>query len=88
MRRKQNQWLRNHADDEGFLLPHQLECHHNNTYEWGRDGSQHLQVPTATDWTRHQQWKQGLYARGWEERWLEKYYSMWPPRWYPRLKRK
>ena len=88
MHRKQNQWLRNHADNDNFLLPHRLECDHNNTWGWNRDGSQFLQLPTAQDWAHHQQWLQGLYANEREEHRLKKNYSKWPPRWYVRLTRK
>jgi hypothetical protein len=40
VRRKQNLALRICADFENFLPPHVLECHWNNTYNWGRDGAQ------------------------------------------------
>ena len=40
VRRKQNLALKICADFENLLLPHPLECHWNNTYNWGRDGAQ------------------------------------------------
>jgi hypothetical protein len=40
VRRKQNLALKACADFEGLLIPHRLECHWNNTYNWGRDGAQ------------------------------------------------
>ena len=40
VRRKQNLALKTCADFENLLLPHRLECHWNNTYNWGRDGAQ------------------------------------------------
>jgi hypothetical protein len=40
VRRKQNLALKICADYENLLLPHPLECHWNDTYNWGRDGAQ------------------------------------------------
>jgi hypothetical protein len=40
VRRKQNLALKTCADFENLILPHRLECHWNNTYNWGRDGAQ------------------------------------------------
>jgi hypothetical protein len=40
VRRKQNLALKICADYESLLLPHRLECHWNDTYNWGRDGAQ------------------------------------------------
>jgi hypothetical protein len=40
VRRKQNLALKTCSDYEDFLPPHRLECHWNDTYNWGRDGAQ------------------------------------------------
>ena len=40
VRRKQNLALKACLDYENLLLPHFLECHWNDTYNWGRDGAQ------------------------------------------------
>ena len=40
VRRKQNLALKTCTDYENFLPPHRLECHWNDTYNWGRDGAQ------------------------------------------------
>ncbi|MGA2349587.1 MAG: hypothetical protein ABSF70_04065 [Terracidiphilus sp.] len=40
VRRKQNLLLKTCLDYDNLLLPHPFECHWNNTYNWGRDGSQ------------------------------------------------
>jgi hypothetical protein len=40
VRRKQNLTIKTCPDFENLLLPHRLECHWNNTYNWGRDGAQ------------------------------------------------
>ena len=40
VRRKQNLVLKTCADYENLLIPHRLECHWNDTYNWGRDGAQ------------------------------------------------
>ena len=47
LRRRQNQWLSTLEDIDGALAPHRLECAHNNTYDWGRDGRQHLIFPDS-----------------------------------------
>jgi hypothetical protein len=41
VRRKQNLIIKTCLDFENLLLPHVLECPWNNTWSWGRDGSQH-----------------------------------------------
>ena len=40
VRRKQNLALKTCTDYEDFFTPHRLECHWNDTYNWGRDGAQ------------------------------------------------
>jgi hypothetical protein len=40
VRRKQNLVLKTCLDYDNLLLPHPYECHWNDTYNWGRDGSQ------------------------------------------------
>jgi hypothetical protein len=40
VRRKQNLDLKTCPDYDSFLIPHRLECRWNDTYNWGRDGSQ------------------------------------------------
>ena len=45
LRRRQNQCLHTLEDIDGALAPHRLECAHNNTYSWGRDGRQHRVFP-------------------------------------------
>jgi hypothetical protein len=47
LRRRQNQWLYTLEDVDGALIPHRLECAYNNTYNWGRDGRQHLVFPAC-----------------------------------------
>lgn len=47
LRRRQNQWLSTLEDIDGALAPHRLECAHNNTYDWRRDGRQHLIFPDS-----------------------------------------
>ena len=39
-RRNQNRSLKVCIDFENLLLPHRLECAWNDTWVWGRDGSQ------------------------------------------------
>jgi len=64
-------------DFEDFLPPHRLECCHNNTYDWGRDGSQLYQELDARDWNRY------LEAESEDD-----YFGLWPPTWYVRMMRK
>jgi hypothetical protein len=40
VRREQNHALKTCTDFENLLLPHRLECHWNNSYNWGRGGAQ------------------------------------------------
>lgn len=40
VRQKQNLALKIAIDYDNLLLPHRLECHWNDTYNWGRDGAQ------------------------------------------------
>ena len=40
VRRKQDLAIRICLDYDTFLVPHRLECHWNDTYNWGRDGAQ------------------------------------------------
>jgi hypothetical protein len=60
LRRRQNQWLYTLNDVDGALIPHRLECAYNNTYNWGRDGRQHLVFPdcqaTACSDFMHRYW--------------------------------
>jgi hypothetical protein len=51
VRRKQNLALKTCTDYEDFLTPHRLECHWNDTYNWGRDGAQcyHSCPPDSED---------------------------------------
>ena len=44
-RRAQKKALRNCQDYDEFLIPDRLECSGNDTWSWGRDGSQYLHFP-------------------------------------------
>lgn len=50
VRRKQNLALKTCLDYDSLLLPHRLECHWNDTYNWGRDGAQ-----CYLGWMRHKE---------------------------------
>jgi hypothetical protein len=58
VRRNQKLALSTCEDYENLLLPHRLECAWNNTYVWGRDGSQ-------LDYSR---WRYS------EDEWCQRYY--------------
>jgi len=49
LRRSQNQWLHILQDANEALVPHRLECAYNNTYNWERDGRQHLVFPDSQE---------------------------------------
>lgn len=79
VRRAQNLALKMLQDAETFLVPHKLECAWNNTYSWGRDGSQYLHFPPIHSRSMGWHW-----AR--PEK-LEEWYQ-WDLRYYRRLLRK
>jgi hypothetical protein len=64
-------------DYEDFLLPHILECHHNNVYDWGRDGHPMYQGLDHRDWQRF------LEADSEDD-----YFGAWPPKYYVKMMRK
>jgi hypothetical protein len=86
VRRRINQWLHIQCAKGGEfeLVPHRLECQHNDVWCWDRDGKQRLQLPNARDWSCHCLEVNGL--RPFEDgRWRD---EEWPPRWYERVRRK
>ena len=85
VRHKLNQLLRTTVDLESLLLPHKRECHHNNVYDWSRDGRQRYQR-LGCSWSEYCRLEQGLFQYPSEVRWAED--QQWPPKWYVRLKRK
>jgi len=88
VRRKQNQWLRADRDFEAECVPHRFECAYNDVWSWPRDGRQRFYVLTGKHHARHQQVLQGIFTYPWQEHWLRKEYSQWPPLWYQKLMRK
>lgn len=71
-------------DFENFLLPARHECHWNNNYCWGRDGSQMYQTLGRTE-------KQWHYEANFDPDscWYgDPDYRCWPPAWYVSLFRK
>lgn len=88
VRHRQNQWLRTLEDFEEALAPHKFECAWNETYCWGRDGSQGWMEPSDYDWRWYLEYHAGVWrGTGYEERERERH-SLWPPKWYRQLKRK
>ncbi len=88
VRRKQNQVLRDAEDLEALQMPHRLECHHNNTYDWKRDGGQWLHVLTGEDRADYERTLIGDFRSRWDKKLMLKRYSLWPPKWYQDLTRK
>lgn len=94
VRRRQNQWLQKHGDEEDFgLIPHRLECSGNEVYSWGRDGRQYYHRLTGKDWNKYLMVTSGKSPWAWN--WGRtasdhdrKRYGVWPPLWYCELKRK
>lgn len=84
MRRKQNMWLHsNWADVDMGLIPHRLECGHNEVYDWGRDGNQMYMGLTNKDWQRYREAVQGIGLWAGDPE-----YTIWPPLWYRQMVRK
>ena len=52
VRSRQNQYLKQHWENESFLIPHKLECNNNEVYGWSRDGKVKLQR-TDRWWNTH-----------------------------------
>jgi hypothetical protein len=91
VRRRHNQYLKTQEDMDDFLLPHRLECGHNEVYGWSRDGRQRYQVPDHRCWSRYVAKIEGYHP--YETRPYTRFPYMpgevvWPPDWYPRLLRK
>lgn len=80
--------------EDSALVPHRRECSWNDTYSWGRDGSQYWQVPTARDEAKAYRLSLGFFEDWWEQRYYERNPralardTMWPPDWYRKLIRK
>lgn len=72
------------------VLPHRLQCCHNNTYSWGRDGSQRWCGLDHHDWFRYiKATTKGFYGYGVEDFWYgDESYMTWPPQWYKEMMRK
>jgi hypothetical protein len=66
------------------LVPHRLECQHNDVWCWDCDGKQRLRFPDARDWSCHCLEVNGLHPFE-DGRWRD---EEWPPRWYERVRRK
>ena len=84
LRRRINHWIHSDCQDEEFdLVPHPLECHHNDPWGWARDGRKRPQVPDARAWSNHMLCIQGLSG-------YDRYesYKVWPPKWYVEETRK
>jgi hypothetical protein len=90
IRRRVNGWIHRQLknNDEFDLVPHRLECHHNEVYDWARDGHQYYHELTGNDWHLHVEANSD--GTGWlaHDSWLKKHYGNWPPLWYQRLLRK
>ena len=93
VRRRVNRWVdvQLREDGEFDLVPHFRECHHNDVYDWSRDGSQRLQTPDHRDWSNYMKAVQGI-GRGlepyYDPGWYARHYREWPPAWYMESLRK
>lgn len=47
VRRKQNHWLRTEADFDAAVIPHKLECHWNDRWDWASDGGNVYRTPPS-----------------------------------------
>ena len=78
-----------HIQEFDVVLPHRLQCTHNNTYSWCRDGSQRWCGLTARDWDRYIQATTPGSINAWGSSWYgDENYSVWPPTWYTTMMRK
>lgn len=70
------------------ILPHRLQCSHNNVYSWSRDGSQRWCGLDAKDWDRYiKETTHGFSYFGIEDFWYNED-ATWPPQWYKKMMRK
>jgi hypothetical protein len=90
VRRKQNAWLRdNWHEEEMGTVPHRYECHHNNVWDWCRDGKQRYCVPGPDDWHDHLKvLNNGPFRSQWDEAWHREHDAVWPPEWFRTVTRK
>jgi len=81
---------RSRNDYDNFLLPHRLECAHNEVWGWNRDGKQSYCAPTASDWRYHLMALDPETHCRFEHMYehYKKHYSEWPPTWYAEMMRK
>lgn len=73
---------------DDFLVPHRLECHHNDVWGWNRDGNQNYCGLTGKDWARYIQATSGEDDWPARSRYYDQHYSTWPPEWYKQMLRK
>lgn len=86
VRRTHRAQLHQALQDQEFdvLLKHRHECHWNNTYSWGRDGSQLWNGLTNDHYADF------IKANFDPQSWLyaDDRYMCWPPQWYVEMMRK
>ena len=76
-----------HTGEYEVVLPHRLQCSHNEVYSWGRDGNQTWQGLDHRDWFRYLEATNSGHNH-WLRNWYEESYSTWPPQWYKEMMRK
>lgn len=87
VRKAQNNYLKINWEIDEFLIPHKYECRHNDVWGWAGDGPKRYSR-LATAWERYCRLNQQLFTSNWDEAYLNKYNSVFPPLWYIRLTRK
>jgi hypothetical protein len=87
VRRAHRQTIHNalHIGDYEVVLPHRLQCCHNNTYSWGRDGKQRWCGLDARDWYDYVEAND---PDSWMYEWMHEHYGTWPPKHYVEMMRK
>jgi hypothetical protein len=77
-----------HTGEYDVILPHRLQCSHNEIYSWSRDGHQNYCGLSSKDWQRYIE--ATTYVQNWNaiERWNKRHYSTWPPTWFKEMMRK
>jgi hypothetical protein len=74
-----------HTEEFDVVLPHRLQCAHNEVYSWNRDGHQTWQGLDHHDWFRYVEAND---PTSWLYDWKQEHFGTWPPQWYKEMMRK
>lgn len=77
-----------HNGEYEVILPHRLQCSHNEVYTWVRDGHQRWQGLDHRDWQRYLEATNPDLHDGHRLWYNDERYTCWPPTWYEEMMRK